>query len=105
MTNEDVTAARHEHFPRRGEIGYRPILEEEDNQDLGGVDSVPDDEAISLGSTESLGHMEVEDEPPDPEVPMELKDELVAPDDDTSEAEETLSASDIASASRLDPFT
>ena len=103
MTNEDVTAARHEHFPRRGEIGYRPILEEEDNQDMGGVDSVlPDDEAISLGSTRSLGHMEVEDELREPEVPMELKDELLALDDDTSEAEETLSASDVASASRLD---
>lgn len=103
MTNEDVTAGRHEHFPRRGELGYDPILEEEDNQDLGGVDSVlPDDETISLGSTQSLGHMEVEDEPLDPEVPLELKDELVALGDDTSEAEETLSASDVASASRLD---
>lgn len=101
MTNEDVKG-RHLHIPRRGEIGD-PILEEEDTQDRGGADEVPDDELTSLGLPDTLGHMEVEDESPEPEDPMELRDELVASDDETSEAEE-LSASDVASASRLEPM-
>ncbi len=73
MTNQSISNLDRDSQPKRGEVGFDPILEEEDNQDLGGLAPPPEDEAASLGEAESLGHMEVEDEDSDAAV-AELPD-------------------------------